>query len=663
MGLSSLSHFVTVCPTVVIDRGIPPNLGDLMSYPHPAPATCDATWTTQDALSLYRIPEWGQGHFAINDAGHLTLGGTDTPAIDLYALVQQVSRNAPLPIILRFPHLIEESLNRIYTAFHQAIDAVGYRNAYKGVYPLKVNHQHQVVDAMCRFGFPYGHGFEVGTKAELNIALAYAQPGTTIIINGYKDPALIRLALGASALGVCPVLVIESLYEVPLIIAAAKESGVMPTLGIRVKLATKPSGHWQQTGGIRSVFGLNAIQINQVISLLEAAHMLDALQLVHFHFGSQLPMLSDIEAATTEACQFYTELVRAGVPLRMMDIGGGLAVDYIGHQTDHAMSKNYTLPAFASHIIHTIARIMDHHHVPHPMIISEFGRATVAASSALIFNVLDVNQHAPSDQPLVITDAHHPLLHTLQALCQNPPDLLVAFEQALARRDELYGYFREGHATLADRTMAESLVLQLARTIQTTHADLPLALRKELADVYYGNFSIFQSLPDVWAIDQIFPILPIHRLDEAPRHHAIISDITCDCDGKIDQFVGQHGIENTIPLHAIQPDTPYVLGVFLIGAYQETLGDLHNLFGDPHVVSVDIHNPHATPTIIHGDTVRDVIQYCRYDTQDLFTRFNQLIRRALETHGLPPEKARHLMQLYAHTLVDSTYNRPPRGDA
>lgn len=635
-----------------------------MSYPHPTSSTCDTAWTIQDALSLYRIPEWGQGHFAINEAGHLTLCATDdqTPVIDLYELVNQVSRHAPLPIILRFPHLIEESLKRIYTAFHQAIGSVGYQNAYKGVYPLKVNHQHQVVDAICRYGFPYGHGFEVGTKAELNIALAYAQPGTTIIINGYKDPGLIRLALGASQLGICPVLVIESLYEVPLLIAAAKESGVMPTLGIRVKLATKPSGHWQQTGGIRSVFGLNAIQINQVITLLKDANLLDALQLVHFHFGSQLPMLSDIEAAATEASHFYTELVNAGVPLRMMDIGGGLAVDYIGHQTSHAMSKNYTLPDFATHIMRTIARVMDQHHIPHPLVISEFGRATVAASSALIFNVLDVNQHTPGDHPLVVTDAHHALVHTLHGLCHDGVDPLHSFEHALMIRDELYGCFRDGQATLADRTMAESLVLQLATNIQRTHTALPPALRKELADVYYGNFSIFQSLPDVWAIDQIFPILPIHRLHDAPRHHAIISDITCDCDGKIDQFVGQHGIETTIPLHAIHPGSPYVLGVFLIGAYQETLGDLHNLFGDPHVVSVDIHDPHAPPTIIHGDTVRDVIQYCRYDTQDLFTRFNQLIRRSLETHGLPPEKARHLMQLYAHTLVDSTYNRPPRTD-
>ncbi|NDD66318.1 biosynthetic arginine decarboxylase [bacterium] len=635
-----------------------------MSYSHPVSSTCDTDWSIQDAASLYRLTEWGQGHFAINEAGHLILCATDghTPPVDLYDLVQQVSHHAPLPIMLRFPHLIEESLNRIYAAFHQAIDTVGYRNAYKGVYPLKVNHQHQVVDAMCRVGLPYGHGFEVGTKAELNIALAYAQPGTTIIINGYKDPALIRLALGASQLGVCPVLVIESLYEVPLLIAAAKESGVMPTLGIRVKLATKPSGHWQQTGGIRSVFGLNAIQINHVITLLQDANLLDALQLVHFHFGSQLPMLSDIESATTEACYFYTELVRAGVPLRMMDIGGGLAVDYIGHQTSHAMSKNYTLPDFATCMMGTIARVMDQHHIPHPLIISEFGRATVAASSALIFNVLDVNQHTPSDQPLIVTEAHHPLIHELQDIGQEVSDPLQAFERALAHRDEVYGCFRDGQATLDDRVMAESLVWQLARTIQQTHPDLPMALRKELADVYYGNFSIFQSLPDVWAIDQIFPILPIHRLNEAPRHHAIISDITCDCDGKIDQFVGQHGIESTIPLHAIQPDVPYVLGVFLIGAYQETLGDLHNLFGDPHVVSVDIHQPHATPTIIHGDTVRDVIQYCRYDTQDLFTRFNQLIRRALETHAVSPEKARHLMQLYAHTLVDSTYNRPPRTD-
>ncbi len=598
----------------------------------------------------------------ISNHGHLLLKSPhpESPPLNLYHLIQQVSPHAPMPIILRFTHLIKDSLQRLYTAFESAIQAANYQNGYVGVYPLKVNHQHQVVEAICRYGETYGHGFEVGTKAELNIALAYAHQGSLIIVNGYKDPTLIRLALRATQLGMVPILVIESLYEVPLIIAISKELGIKPRLGIRVKLATKPSGHWQQTGGIRSVFGLTALQIQSVYTQLKEAHLLDCLELVHFHFGSQLPMLSDIITAVTEACHFYVALVQQGVPLRMMDIGGGLAVDYMGHQTSHSMSKNYTLTEFTTSMLGTITAIMNRYTIPHPLLISEFGRATVAASSALIFNVLDVNQQQVATTLNPMTDNPHPLVNTLWQLANepNPMSDSTRYQEALSLRDQVYQLFRQGDATLADRTMAETAVLSIVNQLKQDGVPLNDALQREMADVYYGNFSIFQSLPDVWAIDQLFPVIPIQQLHESPTINAIVSDITCDCDGKMDQFIGQSGIRSTLPLHPISSDTPYYLGVFLIGAYQETLGDLHNLFGDPHVVSIDMDHPNDRPHITHGDTVRDVIQYCRYDSQDLFNRFNQRLRQAIDHQQLSKQSAQHLMQLYAHTFVDYTYNRP-----
>jgi len=625
-------------------------------------------WTTETAADFYKINEWGKTHFFINNEGQVCLSkyGSETHDVNVYELVQSLEKkDIHLPVILRFNHIIQHNLDSIYAEFNQALKQLGYKNSYQGVYPLKVNHQRHVVEAIHKCGARYNHGFEVGTKAELNIALAYLEPGQPLIVNGYKDKNLIKLALEASRTGIECVLVIESLYELPLILEVSEEIKIEPVLGIRIKLATKPSGHWQQTGGINSVFGLDSIQIGEVLEHLKAAQKMHCLKMLHFHFGSQLPMLSDIGLAVTEAARFFVNLYKEGAALSLLDVGGGLAIDYTGQKSSDSMSKDYTLSSFAHCVLSTIQKVLDSESIPHPKIISEFGRATVADSSVLIFNILDVNQgETPQVSSDELPEDAPPALKDMFALCQTSLEsssYTQVYNQVLNYRNDIYDAFRDGNASLNHRILAEKLfwvIMSSLKDIQKNH-QVSDAMERDVADIYYGNFSIFQSLPDVWAIDQIFPIMPIHRLNEKPTREAIISDLTCDCDGKIDKFVCDRTLRSTLKLHEFDKKEPYYLGVFLIGAYQETLGDLHNLLGDTNIVTIDISN-HSNPDdlgLVHGDTVKDVLSYCRYNSVVLSKKFEERLSSAELKQSINNLESKILLHLYNENLSDYTYNK------
>jgi arginine decarboxylase len=625
----------------------------------------DATWTPRQSADLYGIDRWGNDYFGLSDQGLVTAKTLSTQ-VPLMDIVQGMTeRDLQMPVLLRIENILDAQIYRLNTAFSHAIEKLDYQAPYRGVYPIKVNQQAQVVEEIAAFGARFQHGLEVGSKPEMIAALStLTEPDSLIICNGYKDKEFVELGLQAVKLGFRCFFVIETPSELPIIIERSKQLNIEPLIGVRVKMTSKVSGHWNSTSGDRSVFGLSTSQLIQLVDRLKDADMLHCLQLLHCHLGSQIPNILEIRGGVVEACRYYADLCGEGAALTHIDFGGGLAVDYTGACSNDSQSRNYTLEEYCEDIVDTLKNTLDEYDLPHPTIVTESGRATVAYSSILIFNILDVTKFEPIELPKVGDDEHQLLQDMREVLTYlKSQKVQECFNDAHFYRDEIRELFKRGQVDLRTRSTAENLFLEILQQINIileTMERIPVdleGLKDSLADIYYGNFSLFQSLPDIWAIDQLFPIMPIHRLDEEPKRNAIIADITCDCDGKIDKFIGQYEPSNTLPLHEMKDDEEYYVGVFLVGAYQETLGDLHNLFGDTNVVSVRLNDDSTFDFVkeIHGDTIADVLSYVEYAPKEMALRYRNTAERAVKEGRITARERQHMLNTYNASMQGYTY--------
>lgn len=627
-------------------------------------------WTISDAANTYGIKEWGAGYFDLSDSGDVVVRvqtEDSSVSVSFMDIIEGLdARGFSMPVLLRIENLLDQQMSRLNESFRTSIKGNGYQGRYQGVFPIKVNQQAQVIDEITRFGERYDHGFEAGSKAELLIALAKVPSKDSLIIcNGYKDPEFIDLGLQTTRMGYKVFFVIETPTELPTILERSRSLGIKPLIGIRIKLASQAGGHWQDSGGDNSLFGLTTGQLVDVIDTLKTEDMLDSVRLLHYHLGSQIPNIRDIRTAVRETARFYADLVNEGCPMGYIDIGGGLAVDYDGSQTNFLHSKNYNLDEYTWDVVEVLQSVLDEKEIPHPTIITESGRATVAYSSILLFNILDVTESRPGpipeEPPEDVPDSIRNLYEVRQSMTTR--NVQECYNDAVYYRSEVREDFQSGNVSLRQRALADNLFLDIIIGISrllTKVKRVPRELddlAESLYDTYYGNFSVFQSLPDVWAIEQIFPVMPIHRLAEEPKRQAILADITCDSDGKIDTFADIHDVRKTIPLHELKGNEEYYLGVFLVGAYQETLGDLHNLLGDTHVVSVRI-NPDGSFDFvreIEGDSIADVLSYVEYQPKDLIELFRQKAEDAVRAGTITAQQRRIVMNAYEESMRGYTY--------
>ena len=624
-------------------------------------------WTTADAADLYEIERWGGGYFSVGDNGQVHVHPTKSPtrSVDLKQLVDDLQRRGiNLPTLIRFRDILAHRLQDIHDAFQRAIAQHEYQGRYCCVYPIKVNQQRQVVEEVLELGRQYQFGLEAGSKPELLAVAAMASNDTPIICNGFKDAEFIEMALLAQKIGRRIIPVVEKYTELKLILDYAEKVGVRPTIGMRVKLAARGSGRWQSSGGYRSKFGLTVGEILRGLEELKSRGMEDCFQLLHFHLGSQIPNIRIVKGALNEAARIYVELSKAGAGLRYMDVGGGLGVDYDGSQTNFESSVNYTLQEYANDVVYHLQTVCDEAQVAHPTIISESGRAIVAHHSLLVFNVLDVSGLGEEFVSRTLPpETEQPLVDLMEAFdgltARNAAETYHDAQQAL---DMAMNLFSAGYLPLDQRSLAENLYwaicLKLQKLVQTMD-EVPEDLQnldESLSDTYFCNFSLFQSIPDSWAIKQLFPIMPIHRLNERPTRHAVLGDITCDSDGKVDQFIDRRDVKKTLALHTLN-GTPYFLGVFLVGAYQEILGDLHNLLGDTHAVHVSLDKNDAVviEAVIKGDTVREVLDYVEFDTATLMAKLRVDVETAVRAGCLDVEESGRMLRFYEDRLNGYTY--------
>jgi arginine decarboxylase len=637
-----------------------------------------APWSIEDSLDLYQVPAWSKGYFSINAAGHLIVRPDTTAAheIDLHEVVQGLSaRDLRTPVVVRFSDILAHRLKRLHDAFAQAIVENEYRNRYAAVFPIKVNQQRLVVEEVYRYGKEFGFGLEVGSKPELLSVMAMTEnsPDRLIICNGFKDSSYIEAVILATKLGRTIIPVVENFAELALILRHAEAHGVRPRIGVRVKLASEGSGRWRDSAGDRSKFGLFTSEILEALKVLRERDMLDCLQLVHCHPGSQLQDIRRVTEAISELAHVYAELKQLGAGLKYIDVGGGLGVDYDGSGTNFASSMNYTLVEYANDVVYRIASICNERGIEHPMIVSESGRAIAAHHSVLIFDVLgrsalDGFQVGSADLPGARDrDVPQPVRDLADAWrTVNPRRLVECYHDAVAARDQALQMFKLGLLSLTHRGLAERLywstctkVRDAARKLDKIPEELE-ELEGILSDTYFCNFSVFQSLPDSWAIDQLFPIMPIHRLDEQPVRKAVLADITCDSDGKIDHFVSLRDSKRTLEVHPLRENEDYFLAAFLVGAYQETLGDLHNLFGDTHVVHIRLHDEGGwwIEEIVKGDTANKVLEYMEYDVAELYPALARDCERAVRDGRMTLAESQSLKRFYENELNGYAYLEP-----
>jgi arginine decarboxylase len=632
-----------------------------------AAANTARAWTVHDSSELYEVARWGHGYFSVNGAGHVQVHPTKDPAraIDLKELVDRLQlRGISLPVLVRFSDILEHRLGEIHAAFQAAITQHQYQGGYSCVYPIKVNQQRQVVEEVLNFGRRYRFGLEAGSKPELLAVIALADNETPIICNGFKDAEYIETAMLAQKIGRNIIPVVEKYTELGLILEAARKVGVRPQIGMRVKLASRGSGRWHSSGGFRSKFGLTVTEIMRGLEELRALDMQDCLKLLHFHLGSQITNIRIVKGALNEAARVYTELARLGAGLQYLDVGGGLGVDYDGSQTNFESSMNYTLEEYANDVVYHVQTVCDEADVPHPTIISESGRAVVAYHSVLVFNVLGVSGFRDEAIPTAARPEWEQPLRDLVDTYNTVTarNALEAFHDAQQALDMALSLFNGGYLPLEQRSMAENLFWAICTKLQrlaSSMAEVPEDLQnldEQLSDTYFCNFSLFQSIPDSWAIKHLFPVMPLHRLEEKPTNHAVLGDITCDSDGKVDRFVDRRDVKKTLPLHATS-GAPYHLGVFLVGAYQEILGDLHNLFGDTHAVhvSLDEHGAARLDALVKGDTVKEVLDYVEFDAETLLRKLRTDVETAVRENRVDYEGAGRLLRFYEDGLNGYTY--------
>ena len=624
-------------------------------------------WTMADSSELYDVASWGKGYFSVGQNGHLYVHPSKDPArsVDLKELVDTlVLRGISLPILIRFAEILRHRLSEVHDAFQAAIAEHGYKGNYCCVYPIKVNQQRQVVEEVFRFGRPFKYGLEAGSKPELLAVLAIADNDTPIMCNGFKDDEYIEMVMLATKIGRQITTVIEKYTELDLVARHAQRIGVRPRIGLRLKLASRGSGRWKSSGGFRSKFGLTVSEAVRALDQLKQLDMADCLELLHFHLGSQITNIRHIKQAVIEGARIYSELARAGAGLKYLDVGGGLGIDYDGSQTDFESSVNYTLQEYANDVVYHVQNVCDEAGVAHPTIISESGRAVVAYHSMLVFDVLGVSGFGEQDTaPEISDEMEQPLIdmrETHRGL--STKNLLESFHDAQQALDQALNLFSLGYLPIEQRCLAENLYWVICRRIKRLSADLEFfpeeleGLDALLSDTYFCNFSIFQSMPDSWAIKQLFPIMPIHRLGERPTHAAVLGDISCDSDGKIDQFIDRRDVKRTLPLHPFN-GSEYYLGAFLIGAYQEILGDLHNLFGDTNAVHVSLNGNGEIilDNVIKGDTVREVLDYVQFRAESLLGQFRKDVEAALREGKIGYEESGRLLRFYEEGLNGYTY--------
>jgi arginine decarboxylase len=627
-------------------------------------------WNKDDSSELYHIKSWGAGYFDISDSGNVVIRPfwqNEKISVDLMNVLSGIiDRGYDLPVLLRIENILHSQIRELNDSFRNAIKEYGYQGEYRAVYPIKVNQQQQVVEAITRYGAEYHHGLEAGSKAELIAALSFLDdPEACLVCNGYKDREFVDLGLYATRMGLKCFFVIETPGELDLILERSEALGIRPLIGARIKVSTQGGGHWMESGGDRSIFGLNVTQVLELVEKLKTCDMLDCFQLLHYHLGSQIPNIRDIRSAVLEACRVYAGLAKEGANMRYFDLGGGLAVDYDGSNTNYVTSRNYGLNEYCSDLIESIMSILDEEDVAHPTIITETGRAIVAYYSVLLFNVLDKRRFEGQPVPEKLPEGTHDIIQNLHETLKglNLKNTQECYNDAIYYRDQVRQLFKLGEINLRERSLSENifwhLIQKIAKNIRQLKfvpkelQDIPIAL----ADTYYGNFSVFQSLPDAWAIEHLFPIMPIHRLNEMPDCLATVADITCDSDGKIDKFIDIHGVRKALPLHQLRPDEEYYLGVFLVGAYQETLGDLHNLFGDTNVVTIRVTEDGRYSLVreLEGDTVADVLSYVEYEPKSMMARFLKFAERAVGEHRITAPERRKIMKAYESGLRGYTY--------
>ncbi|HEX7243814.1 MAG TPA: biosynthetic arginine decarboxylase [Longimicrobiaceae bacterium] len=622
-------------------------------------------WTTDDSRDLYNVDGWGIGYFGINEQGHATVHPTKDAGrgLDLFDLAMDLeAQGVGLPLLLRFSDILRARIATLSDRFGNAIREYGYEGRYTTVYPIKVNQQRHVVEEIVAFGEEFGVGLEVGSKPELQAVLALTERTDHLIVcNGYKDVEYMRLALMGQKLGHMVLIVLEKISEVDVLLKVAEEMGVTPTAGIRIKLSTAGAGKWSESAGEKSKFGLNSSQLVAVLDKLEAAGKLDILRMVHFHLGSQIPDIRNVKLGMTEVARFYVEMRRLGVGIEYVDVGGGLGVDYDGSRSTTHASVNYSIQEYANDIIYGLAEACRENEVPMPHVISESGRALTAHHALLLINVIDLEAQI-AETPDEVPEEAHALVHELAATYRELTERTIreVYHDATFAKDQMQVHFNSGTLSLRDRAHAEGLYLAIMNRVAVLaerdpeeYEDILPELNAILVDRYFCNFSLFQSLPDSWAIDQLFPIMPIHRLGEEPTRRGTLQDVTCDSDGKIDRFVGWRKPQPSLELHTFEHGQPYILGIFLTGAYQEILGDLHNLFGDTNAVHVRLtEDGYEIGDLVHGDTVTEVLNYVQFSSQDLVATFR---RKVLKAPGLSRAETNAFIADYIAGLAGYTY--------
>ncbi|MCK9181428.1 MAG: biosynthetic arginine decarboxylase [Fibrobacteraceae bacterium] len=626
-------------------------------------------WRIDDSRDLYNINGWGINYFDINEEGHATVRPLRDkgPVIDIYNLVQDLAiRDVSTPVLLRFPDILDTRIEKINECFNKSIQEYGYKGSYYNVFPIKVNQQRAVLEEVVRHGMKFNIGLEAGSKPELHAVLANMDnPEALIICNGYKDEDFIELALLAQKMGKNVYVVVEKMNELHLIVELSRRIGVRPNIGVRIKLASSGAGKWEESGGYHSKFGLNSSELLDAMEFIREENMCDCLKLIHCHLGSQITNIRKIKSGLREISEFYAQLKQSGMNIEFVDVGGGLGVDYDGSRSSSASSVNYSIQEYANDVVYAIYETCEKFDLPHPNVIAETGRALSAHHSILVFNILEKAGPAYFDDetqeiPEICPDSIKDLYGIYKSLSLR--NLLESWHDAMQINDDVLSGFKMGTVDLTTRATAERLFWSIARRVNELARDLrhpPIELdelSRLLAEKYFGNFSLFQSLPDSWAIDQIFPIMPIQRLNEEPCVEATLQDITCDSDGKIDMFVRSGEVSRTLPVHPLKPGEPYYLAVYLVGAYQEILGDLHNLFGDTNAVHVVCEgDSYVIDKIIDGESVEDVLDYVNFSDKALVRTMENWVARSVKDGKISLQEGKEFLNIYRSDLYGYTY--------
>jgi arginine decarboxylase len=629
------------------------------------------SWGVSDSLKLYNIENWGDQYFSINPSGNLTVHPKrgEGPGVDLMAVVEEIkSQNVGMPVLIRFQDILRHRVMALNEAFRKSIAEFSYKGIYQGVYPIKVNQMREVVDEIIDAGKNYDYGLEAGSKAELVAVIAMpTAPNALIICNGYKDYAFIKTALMGIKVGKRVIIVVEKLSELYQIIAVSKELGVTPLIGIRCKLYSKGSGKWESSGGEHAKFGLTTPEMLHAVQVLRQEGLQDSFKLLHFHVGSQITNIRTVKDAVKEATRIYCKLQKMGLNLEFLDVGGGLGVDYDGSRTSFDSSINYSLQEYVSDVVYSIQEVCQAEEVKEPNIVSESGRALVAHHSVLIVNVFGSIEVGATPMSLVETPDEDDVVKEMRYLSQNltSKNLLEHFHDAVQRKEEALSMFKLGFLALEDKAKVEHIFWNICKVIHKNAQGLKYvpdeveALGKALADQYLCNFSLFQSMPDHWAVQQLFPIVPIHRHDEEPSRSATLVDITCDSDGKVNKFIDLRDIKDTLPLHQLKQNEPYYLGFFLMGAYQDIMGDLHNLFGRVNEVHVflDETEPggYYIEEVIKGNTISGVLSLIQYNATDLEKKVKDQIDQKVREGVIKPREGVELQNFYEEVLHGYTY--------